>query len=42
VVFGPGGGGLHSVEEHVRVDDVLICQDVLVELARRFCAGELA
>jgi acetylornithine deacetylase len=42
VVFGPGGAGLHSVEEHVRTDDVLVCQDVLAELARRFCAGELA
>jgi acetylornithine deacetylase len=37
VVFGPGGDGLHGVEEYVRVDDVLACRDALVELARRYC-----
>ena len=38
VVFGPGGAGLHSHEEYVRIDEVLACQDGLVETARRFCA----
>jgi len=39
VVFGPGGGGLHGLEEHVRVNDVLVCRDVFKELARTFCAS---
>jgi acetylornithine deacetylase len=38
VVFGPGGAGLHSVEEYVRVEEVHACRDALVALARRFCA----
>ena len=33
VLFGPGGAGLHSVEEYVNVEDVLACRDVLAELA---------
>lgn len=33
VLFGPGGAGLHSTEEYVRLNDVLGCRDVLVELA---------
>ena len=36
VLFGPGGAGLHSTEEYVNVPDVLVCRDVLVELAERF------
>ena len=40
VIFGPGGVGLHAIEEHVRVDEVLACRDALVEVARAFCAGE--
>jgi len=36
VVFGPGGAGLHSVEEHVRIDEVQACRDVLADLARTF------
>lgn len=39
VVFGPGGAGLHSVEEYVELDQVLACQDVLVEVARSFCGA---
>ena len=35
VLFGPGGAGLHSVEEWVRVTDVLVCRDVLAALALR-------
>ncbi len=34
VLFGPGGGGLHSTEEYVRVTDVCLCRDTLVALAR--------
>lgn len=38
VVFGPGGAGLHGLEEHVRLDEVLDCRDALAALARRYCA----
>ena len=38
VVFGPGGAGLHSTEEYVRIDDVIACRDALAHLARAFCA----
>ncbi len=34
VLFGPGGAGLHGVEEYVRVDDVLVCEDALARLVR--------
>jgi len=37
VLFGPGGAGLHSIEEYVRVDDVVKCRDALVALARDYC-----
>jgi len=37
VLFGPGGAGLHSVEEYVIVDDVCRCRDALVNLARAWC-----
>jgi acetylornithine deacetylase len=37
VIFGPGGAGLHSTEEHVRLDEVLVCRDALAHLARAFC-----
>jgi acetylornithine deacetylase len=40
VVFGPGGEGLHGLEEYVRVDEVVVCRDALVELARSFCPRE--
>ena len=33
VLFGPGGAGLHGVEEYVTVSDVLACRDVLALLA---------
>jgi len=39
VLFGPGGAGLHSTEEYVRVREVEICRDALVELARAFTRG---
>jgi acetylornithine deacetylase len=31
VIFGPGGAGLHSIEEYVNVADVERCRDVLVD-----------
>ena len=34
VLFGPGGAGLHSIEEYVNIDDVRQCRDVLVETVR--------
>jgi acetylornithine deacetylase len=37
VLFGPGGAGLHSIEEYVIVDDVLRCRDALAQLARGWC-----
>jgi acetylornithine deacetylase len=37
VLFGPGGAGLHSIEEYVEVADVLTCRNALAELAHRFC-----
>jgi acetylornithine deacetylase len=36
VLFGPGGSGLHSAEEYVRIEDVRVCRDALVALARTF------
>ena len=36
VLFGPGGAGLHSPDEYVRVEDVRRCRDALVALAREF------
>ena len=39
VIFGPGGAGLHSPEEYVRVDDVARCRDVLVHVIRAWCGG---
>ena len=37
VLFGPAGAGLHGPEEHVRIDSVRVCRDVLGELIRTFC-----
>jgi acetylornithine deacetylase len=39
VVFGPGGAGLHGLEEFVNVEDVLTCRETLRRLAPRFCGG---
>ncbi len=39
VVFGPGGAGLHGLDEYVLVADVLTCRDALVALARRLGAA---
>ena len=38
VLFGPGGAGLHGLEEYVNVEDVLRCRDALAALARSWCA----
>jgi acetylornithine deacetylase len=37
VLFGPGGAGLHSIEEYVNLEDVLRCRDALANLARVWC-----
>ena len=37
VLFGPAGAGLHGPEEHVRIESVRVCRDVLGELIRAFC-----
>ena len=42
VLFGPGGAGLHSTEEYVRIEDVQMCRDVLVVLARDFTSRAAA
>jgi acetylornithine deacetylase len=33
VVYGPGGAGLHGIEEYVRIAEVLTCRDVLIDIA---------
>jgi acetylornithine deacetylase len=38
VLFGPSGGGLHSLEEWVDVHSVLQCRDALANLARAWCS----
>ena len=38
VLFGPGGEGLHSAVEYVRVADVVLCARALAECARDFCS----
>ena len=37
VVFGPGGAGLHSVDEYVLLEDVCRCRDTLAAFASAFC-----
>ena len=37
VIFGPGGAGLHSTDEWVKLDEVLACRDALAGLARIVC-----
>jgi acetylornithine deacetylase len=37
VLFGPGGAGLHSIEEYVNTADVTRCRDALVEVVGLFC-----
>ncbi len=38
VIFGPGGAGIHGLEEYVRIEEVLVCRDVLIDATRVFCA----
>ena len=38
VLLGPGGAGLHSIEEYVTVADVYACRDVLVDVATAWAA----
>jgi acetylornithine deacetylase len=35
LLFGPGGAGLHSVEEYVNIADVASCRDILVATVHR-------
>ena len=37
ILYGPTGGGLHSVEEWVDAKSVTTCRDALVSLARDWC-----
>ena len=39
VLFGPGGAGLHSTEEYVQIDEVVVCRNVLASLAEQWLAG---
>jgi acetylornithine deacetylase len=39
VLFGPGGAGLHSTEEYVRIAEVIACRDMLATLAVDWCAS---
>jgi acetylornithine deacetylase len=38
LLFGPGGEGLHSTEEYVRIADVVSCRDALAALIDRWMA----
>ncbi len=40
VLFGPGGAGLHGIEEYVIVEDVLRCRDALAALAAEWCGSK--
>ncbi len=37
VLFGPGGAGLHSTEEYVKVPDVVACRNTLARFAMEWC-----
>jgi acetylornithine deacetylase len=37
ILYGPTGAGLHSLEEWVDVQSMLVCRDTLVALARDWC-----
>ena len=39
VLFGPGGAGLHGPEEYVRMDDVITCRDVLIDVVQAWCGS---
>lgn len=40
VLFGPGGAGLHGIEEYVILEDVLRCRDALALLVEEWCGAE--
>jgi acetylornithine deacetylase len=40
VLFGPGGAGLHSTEEYVKIVEVTTCRDVLATLALEWCTRD--
>jgi len=40
VLFGPGGAGLHSIEEYVNVAEVIACREVLADVAQAWLTGE--
>jgi acetylornithine deacetylase len=40
VLFGPGGAGLHSVEEYVTLADVEVCAQVLCDFALAYCTKQ--
>jgi acetylornithine deacetylase len=37
LVFGPGGGGLHTPDEYVLIEDVCRCRDALAAFALTYC-----
>lgn len=37
VLFGPGGAGLHSTVEYVRLEDVFLCAETLAECVKVYC-----
>ena len=37
VVFGPGGAGLHGLDEWGSVEEICACRDILVAFAKDFC-----
>jgi acetylornithine deacetylase len=39
LLFGPGGAGLHSLEEYVTIADVFTCRDVLADTVRRLAGA---
>jgi acetylornithine deacetylase len=39
VLFGPGGAGLHGPEEYVRLDHVITCRDVLMDVVEAWCGS---
>jgi acetylornithine deacetylase len=41
VLFGPSGAGLHSIEEYVDIDSVLVCRDVLCDAVRSYVGADL-
>lgn len=42
VLFGPGGAGLHSIEEYVNIADVEVCRDVLMDVTRKMSSEAIS